>query len=157
MPPVLGWYPAATSTGFVLHLSATPQHLRAVRGLVEKTLCGAGADDGLTQAVQLVLSELCGNAVRACGDFVPLVAELELERELGRAGSGGTGALAAAWVRLHDPCRHIRPRTTGVRLDDPYAESGRGLAIVDLFAPGWDVAVTPVGKQIRCRVPAPAR
>ncbi|MFJ2020604.1 ATP-binding protein [Streptomyces nodosus] len=119
MPPTLGWYPTPTPTGFVLHLSATPRHLRAVRGLVEKTLCGAGAADDLTQAVQLVLSELCGNAVRACGDFVP------------------------------------RPRLTGVRLDDPHAESGRGLALVDLLAPGWDVAVTPIGKQIRCRVPVP--
>lgn len=150
MPPTLGWYPTVTSTGFALHLSATPAHLHAVRGLVEKTLCGAGVDEALTHAVQLVLSELCGNAVRACGDFVPLVAQVELETRPGSAAGP-----VAAWVRLHDPYHDTCPRLTGVRLDDPYAESGRGLALIDLLAPGWDVAVTPVGKQIRCRVPVP--
>ncbi|MEU5638395.1 ATP-binding protein [Streptomyces milbemycinicus] len=157
MPPTLGWYPTPTPTGFVLHLSATPNHLRAVRDLVEKTLCGAGADDELTHAVQLVFSELCGNAVRACGNFVPLVAELELESEPMSSATGTTrpDRTTAARIGLHDPCREAHPRLTGVRLDDPFAESGRGLALVDLFAPGWYVTETPVGKQIRCRVPIP--
>lgn len=163
MPPTLGWYPAPTPTGFVLHLSATPEHLRAVRSLVEKTLCGAGADDDLTHAVQLVLSELCGNAVRACGDYVPLVAEVELETAESEGARRTTTATApaaaptAARVRLHDPCRAVLPRRTGVRLDDPYAECGRGMAIVDMLAPGWEVAATPVGKQVRCRVPMPGK
>ncbi|WP_306334479.1 ATP-binding protein [Streptomyces sp. KL118A] len=152
--PALGWYPTPTPTGFVLHLSATPHHLQAIRGLTEKTLYGASVDDELTYAVQLVLSELCGNAVRACGDFVPLVAEVELEPGPGLP-SGRGGAPAAAWVRLHDPRRDAGPRLTGVRLDDPYAESGRGLALVDVLAPGWDVIATPVGKQISCRIPLP--
>ncbi|MCC9742273.1 ATP-binding protein [Streptomyces sp. MNU89] len=153
MSPALGWYPAVTPAGFVLHLSATPRHLSATRRLVEKTLCGAGVDADLTDSVQLVLSELYGNAVRACGDFVPLVAEVEVEAAPGM----GAGAPSAVWVRLHDPYRAARPRRTGVRLDDPEAESGRGLPIVDLLAPGWDVTATPVGKQVRCRVPVPGR
>lgn len=153
MTPALGWYPDLTSNGFVLHLSATPRHLRGARSLVEKALCGAGADDELTHAVQLVLSELCGNAVRACGDYVPLVAELELEP----LSSSGTSSPAAAWIRLHDPRRRALPRRTAVRLDDAYAESGRGLALVDMLAPGWQVTETPIGKQIHCRVPLPGR
>jgi anti-sigma regulatory factor (Ser/Thr protein kinase) len=145
MPPTLGWYPTPTPTGFVLHLSATPRHLGEARRLVRQTLRGAGAGGDTADAAQLVLSELCGNAVRACGDYVPLVAELEVE-----------AARGAVWIRLHDPCRDSGPRLTGVRLDDPAAESGRGLALVDLLAPGWDVAATPVGKQIRCRIPGTA-
>ncbi|WP_199185825.1 ATP-binding protein [Streptomyces carminius] len=88
------------------------------------------------------------------------MAEVELETA-GPGGPGRTADLAApsaptaARVRLHDPCRAARPRRTGVRLDDPYAESGRGMAIVDMLAPGWDVTATPVGKQVRCRVPLP--
>ncbi|WP_327188879.1 ATP-binding protein [Streptomyces xinghaiensis] len=156
MSPALGWYPAVNPAGFVLHLSATPRHLSAARRLVEKTLCGAGVDADLTDSVQLVLSELYGNAVRACGDFVPLVAEVEVEPE-SVPGGAGAGAPSAVWVRLHDPYRTARPRRTGVRMDDPEAESGRGLPIVDLLAPGWDVTATPVGKQVRCRVPVPGR
>ncbi|MQY16421.1 hypothetical protein SRB5_66200 [Streptomyces sp. RB5] len=148
MTSTLGWYPTRTPGGFILHLSATPEHLRAVRGLVEQTLTGAGADGDLTHAAKLVLSELCGNAVRACGDFVPLVAELEAE-------PGDGGRPEAVWVRLHDPQGGVRPRASAGRMDDPYAESGRGLALVELLAPGWDTTLTPVGKQIRCRVPLP--
>jgi anti-sigma regulatory factor (Ser/Thr protein kinase) len=151
MPPTLGWYPTSTPTsaGFVLHLSATPRNLRAIRGLTEKTLLGAGVDADLAHTAQMVLSELYGNAVRACGDFAPLVAEVEVEPPSGIRG----GAPEAVWVCLHDPCRDARPRRSGVRLDDPRAESGRGLPLLDMLAPGWDVAATPVGKQIRCRVP----
>jgi hypothetical protein len=46
------------------------------------------------------------------------------------------------------------PVREGVRLDDPEAESGRGLPLVDLLAPGWRVTGTPVGKQMRCWIPA---
>lgn len=149
MPPTLGWYPTPTPAGFVLHLSATPRNLRGVRGLTEKTLLDAGVNADLAHTVQLVLSELYGNAVRACGDFAPLVAEVEVEPPPGiRAG-----APDAVWVCLHDPCRDTRPRRGGVRLDDPDAESGRGLPLLDLLAPGWGVAPTPVGKQVCCRVP----
>ncbi|MGP2440658.1 ATP-binding protein [Streptomyces sp. JW3] len=150
MPHSLGWYHTPTPAGFVLHLSATPDHLSAARALVGKTLADAGIDEGLAHAVQLVMSELCGNAVRACGDFVPLVAEVAVEPPQGFGG----GAERGVRVRLHDPYRQMLPVLGSVRLDDPEAESGRGLPLVDLLAPGWRVAVTPVGKQVRCRIPA---
>lgn len=149
MPHSLGWYHTPTPTGFVLHLSATPDHLRATRALIGKTLADAGVFEGQSHAVQLVMSELFGNAVRACGDFVPLVAEVAVEPPL---GSGG--AERGVRVRLHDPYRLTFPVFSGVRLDDPEAESGRGLPLIDLLAPGWRVAGTAVGKQVRCRIPA---
>ncbi|MFD5658703.1 ATP-binding protein [Streptomyces hirsutus] len=150
MPHSLGWYHTPTPTGFVLHLSATPDHLHATRALIGKTLADAGVGEGHSHAVQLVMSELFGNAVRACGDFVPLVAEVAVEPP---QGSGG-GAERGVRLRLHDPYRMALPVLSGVRLDDPEAESGRGLPLIDLLAPGWRVAGTPVGKQVRCRIPA---
>ncbi|GAA1003086.1 hypothetical protein GCM10009564_02120 [Streptomyces thermogriseus] len=103
-----------------------------------------------------MLSEPCGNAVRACGDFVPLVAEPEpVTADSGNPLCGGVFAPTAARVRLHDPRRDLRPRSTGVRLDDPYAGSGRGPAPVELLAPDRQVAETPVGERIRCRAPLP--
>ncbi|PZT74367.1 MULTISPECIES: ATP-binding protein [unclassified Streptomyces] len=135
----LGHYLTPTPTGFSLHMSASPRNLRAVRGLTRATLLNAGVAPDLVDSAQLVLSELYGNAVHACGDYVPLVAEVE-------------PAAAGVWVRLHDPDRRGLPRRRGVRPDDSTAESGRGLPLMDPLAPGWDVTPTPVGKQIRCLV-----
>lgn len=149
MPHSLGWYHTSTSTGFVLHLSATTDHLRAARALIGKTLADAGVGEGQSHAAQLVMSELFGNAVRACGNFVPLVAEVAVEPSRGY----GDGAERGVRVRLHDPYRLALPVVGGVRMDDPEAESGRGLPMIDLLAPGWRVAGTPVGKQVRCRIP----
>ncbi|WP_037843271.1 ATP-binding protein [Streptomyces sp. NRRL F-5126] len=150
MPHSLGWYHTSTPTGFVLHLSATADHLHATRALIDKTLADAGVAEGQSCAVQLVMSELFGNAVRACGDFVPLVAEVAVEPP--QRHSGGTER--GVRLRLHDPYRLAMPVRGSVRLDDPEAESGRGLPLIDLLAPGWRVAGTPVGKQVRCRIPA---
>ncbi|MEV8394384.1 MULTISPECIES: ATP-binding protein [unclassified Streptomyces] len=136
----LGHYLAPTPAGFSLHMSASPRNLRAVRGLTEATLLKAGVSPNGVDCAQLVLAELYSNAVHACGDYVPLVAEVEV-------------GMAGVWVRLHDPDRSRMPWRTEVPLDDPEAESGRGLRIVDVLAPGWDVMPTPVGKQIRCLLP----
>lgn len=136
----LGWYLTPTPTGFALHLSASPRNLRAARGLLEKTLLDADVAPDLVDSAQLVLSELYGNAVRACGDYAPLVAEVE-------TAPGGV------WLRLHDPDGQRLPHLTGAGLGDLTAESGRGLPLIDLLAPGWDVARTAVGKQVRCLLP----
>ena len=107
MPHSLGWYHTPTPTGFVLHLSATSDHLRATRALIGKTLADAGVGEGQSHAVQLVMSELFGNAVRACGDFVPLVAEVAVEppqnariavAENGGGMYGGEEAVAAITI-----------------------------------------------------------
>ncbi|MFJ8001838.1 ATP-binding protein [Streptomyces sp. NPDC096310] len=136
----LGHYLTPNPTGFSLHMSASPRNLRAVRGLTEATLRNAGVSPDGVDCAQLVLAELYSNAVNACGDYVPLVAEVE-------AGAAGV------WVRLHDPDQSRMPWHSGVAMSDPEAESGRGLRIVDVLAPGWDVLRTPVGKQIRCLLP----
>ena len=84
-------------------------------------------------------SELIGNSVRACGDLVPLVVEVDT----GRRGVS---------VKVHDPDRRALPRRSDMP-SDCGAESGRGLPLVDLLAPGWQVARTPIGKQVSCHLP----
>jgi hypothetical protein len=92
--------------------------------------------------VQLVASELVGNAVRAYGDLVPLVVEVETD-----------DAEAGVWVKVHDPDPVRRPRRSRVAMDDAEAVCGRGLSLIDFLAPGWDVSVTPIGKQVRACLP----
>ncbi|WP_371792899.1 ATP-binding protein [Streptomyces sp. NBC_01471] len=137
-----GFYLMTTDHGFAVHISASADHLHLVRELAGKTLAEAGVDSATAENVQLVASELVGNAARACGDLVPLVVEVETD-----AVEGGV------WVRVHDPDLVQMPERSGVAMDDPTAVSGRGLSLIDFLAPGWDVALTPIGKQVRARLP----
>ncbi|MET8183929.1 ATP-binding protein [Streptomyces sp. NPDC005336] len=121
-------------------MNASAAHLRRVRELADKTLCEAGVDSGTSEMVQLVASELIGNSVRACGDHVPLVIEVDAAKD-------------GVSVKVHDPEPELLPSRRQVALDDEEAESGRGLGLVDVLAPGWRVFRTPVGKQIVCSLP----
>lgn len=132
-----GFYITRTRHGFRAHLTASAARLRTLRELTGKVLAEAGVDGDTVDNTLLVVSELCGNAVRACGDHVPLVVEVHT-------------APAGVWVKVHDPETLEMPRRAGVALDDPEAESGRGLPLVDFLAPGWHTAITAVGKQVRC-------
>jgi anti-sigma regulatory factor (Ser/Thr protein kinase) len=134
-----GFYLTPWSAGFTVHLTASAFHLTSLRRLVEDTLRRAGVDGETTASVQLVASELIGNSVRACGDFVPLVVDVE-------AGSAGVS------VKVHDPDGNRFPCQPKTALDDAYAESGRGLGLVGLLTFGWYVVRTPVGKQVCCCV-----
>ncbi|MFE4336725.1 ATP-binding protein [Streptomyces sp. NPDC056831] len=137
-----GFYLMTKDRGFAVHISASADHLHLVRELAGKTLAEAGVGSATAENVQLVASELVGNAVRACGDLVPLVVEVETD-----AAEGGV------WVRVHDPDPVQMPERSGVAMDDPTAVSGRGLSLIDFLAPGWDVALTSIGKQVRARLP----
>ncbi|MCZ4097160.1 ATP-binding protein [Streptomyces sp. So13.3] len=138
-PPTPGFYLRTRPHGFVVHLVASGDNLRAVRELTRKTLASAGVDTETAESAQLVLSELVGNSVRACGEWVPLVVELSVGRTVVVLG-------------VHDPDPARIPRRRAVAMDDADAESGRGLALVDLLTSGWRVARSPVGKQVRCRL-----
>ncbi|MCC9312085.1 ATP-binding protein, partial [Kitasatospora sp. RB6PN24] len=78
---------------------------------------------------------------RACGEHVPLVVEVH------RAEND-------AVVTVHDPLFGAGPRRTDTAPDSDEAESGRGLVLLDILAPGWTVKPSPIGKRIRCRIPA---
>lgn len=137
-----GFYLVTKDRGFAVHISASADHLHLVRELAGKALAEAGVSDETAQNVQLVASELVANAVRACGDLVPLVVEVETD-----AADDGV------WVRVHDPDPDHLPQRSGVQMDNTFAESGRGLSLIDYLAPDWDVARTPTGKQVRARLP----
>lgn len=136
---VPGFYLVPIPSGFVVHMNASARHLSRVRDLAARALATAGVDAATVESAQLVASELIGNAVRACGDWVPLVIEIAADR-------------AGVRVLVHDPDRDGVPRCGAVAMDDDEAEFGRGPLIVDCLAPGWRVATTPGGKQIRCRL-----
>ncbi|MDH6625275.1 anti-sigma regulatory factor (Ser/Thr protein kinase) [Streptomyces sp. LBL] len=140
-PPAPGLYLRHRNQGFAAHLSASAGAFRLLRGLTVKVLADYGADPEAAEAAQLVVSELAGNSVRACGDHVPLVVEVYV-------------AVFGIAVNVHDPDPRVLPRPCGIALHDPEAESGRGLGLLDLLAPGWHVCRSPIGKQIRCRIPA---
>lgn len=120
-------------------MNASGGNLRRTRALAAEVLAGYGIAGDAVEAAQLVVSELVGNSVRACGDHVPVVVELYVP----------TFGVA---VNVHDPDPLALPRRRRIALDDPDAESGRGLGLLDLVAPGWRVTWSPIGKQIRCRV-----
>ncbi|WP_214415276.1 ATP-binding protein [Sphaerisporangium fuscum] len=137
----LGFYLANRPGGFVVHMNVCEENLRAVREVTLKSLVAVGVDIEAAESARLVASELIGNAVRACGNWAPVVVEVEVD-------SGGI------WVKVHDPNPHRLPVRSATAPDDQ-AESGRGLWLLDALAPGWDVAVTPIGKQVRCLLPGP--
>lgn len=136
-----GYYLRPRPQGFAAHISASPLNLRAVRELTRTELLSQGLTSGVVDSAQLVLSELVGNSVQACGDHVPLVVEVYV-------------ASYGIAVNVHDPDPGVLPRRRAIALDSAEAEGGRGLGLVDLLAPGWQVRRSAIGKQVCCRVPA---
>ncbi|MFJ8676740.1 ATP-binding protein [Streptomyces sp. NPDC093589] len=122
------------------HLTAGAEALSALRRDVHQVLVLADVAEEAVHTVQLVLSELVSNAVRACGDGTPLIIEVV-------AGEEG--------IDLHvtDPEPTRKPRRNSSALDNSDAESGRGMAIIDLLCEAVDVNVTAIGKRIHCLIP----
>jgi anti-sigma regulatory factor (Ser/Thr protein kinase) len=142
--PSPGYYLRPRPQGFAAHICASPQNLGAVRALTGTELAAYGIEADAAHSAQLVLSELVGNSVRACGEHVPLVVEVYVT-------SYGIA------VNVHDPDPGALPRRRATPLDCAEAEGGRGLGLVDLLAPGWNVRRSAIGKQVRCRVSAEKR
>ncbi|MFF4344254.1 ATP-binding protein [Kitasatospora sp. NPDC001540] len=145
-PPVLpaprpGLFLRERLGGITAHLTADQETVHTVRSLALTVLVAHGVDLETAESAQLVLSELIGNAVRACGEHVPLVVEVH------RADHD-------AVVTVHDPLAGVGPRRTSTAPDSDEAESGRGLVLLDVLAPGWTVRPSAIGKRIRCRIPA---
>ncbi|UGQ10824.1 hypothetical protein LO772_29050 [Yinghuangia sp. ASG 101] len=92
-------------------MTATACHLQFVREFTEKALCEAGIDDETTTNVQLVRSELIGDSIRACGEFVPLVIVIN-------------AGLSSVTVIVHDPEDDGLPLRPEAALDDPTPSRG---------------------------------
>ncbi|GLF98186.1 ATP-binding protein [Streptomyces yaizuensis] len=141
-PPALsasepGLYLLHHDCGFVAYLVAAQARLSLVRHLTEEILAACGVPADTAAAAQLVLSELVGNAVRACGDDVPVVVEVY---------ASGTQAV----VSVHDPLPDLLPEPSESAMDSDMAESGRGLHLLGLLCTDITVSPSPIGKQIRC-------
>ncbi|WP_445520969.1 ATP-binding protein [Streptomyces sp. NEAU-174] len=140
LPTVPGLHVRHRVRGFVAQMTASPVTLSVVRQLVGTVPVVYGADSEAAGTAQLVVSELISNAVRACGDGSLLVVEVH-------ATSGGGIALA-----VHDPAGHQLPTRCTAVMDSDVTESGRGLLLLDVLAPGWRVERSPLGKQLRCHI-----
>ncbi|MFJ1742601.1 ATP-binding protein [Streptomyces microflavus] len=136
-----GMYLRSTAGAFTAHLAAGEQALRRLRELTDQALQGRCTQD-TTDSAKLVLSELVGNAVRAGGDQVPLIVEVQATE---------TGA---ATVSVTDPIPDRLPRASPTEMADPEAESGRGLPLLHVLCEEIDIDISVVGKRIRCRLPA---
>jgi len=136
---VPGLHPRHRVRGFVAQMIANADTLSAVRRLVGTVPMEYGADSEAAETAELVVSELVGNAVRACGDGTVLVVE---------ASATDTGIEVA----VHDPRGDLLPTRRETVSDD--AECGRGLQLLDVLAPGWIIEPSPLGKQIRCHIRA---
>ncbi|MFE4604318.1 ATP-binding protein [Kitasatospora indigofera] len=139
--PRLGLYLANRLGGITAHLTADRDTVQTVRALAVTVLLAHGVDLETAESAQLVLSELIGNAVRACGEYVPLVVEIHRAEQ-------------DAVIAVHDPLFGAGPRRTDTAPDSDDAESGRGLLLLDVLAPDWTVTASAIGKRIRCRIPA---
>ncbi|MFD7554212.1 ATP-binding protein [Streptomyces sp. NPDC059835] len=123
------------------HVTAGPEHLQRLRGLTSEVLLTVGTDTDAAETAQLVLSELVGNAVRACGDAALLVVEVYADD-------------AGVAVHVHDPLPDLLPRPDAVNLDNAEAESGRGLPLLALLCSEVSIETSPIGKQVICRIAA---
>ncbi|MFH0246146.1 ATP-binding protein [Streptomyces sp. HK10] len=121
------------------HMAVGPEVLSGLRAATVQVLQDAGIDAETAHTAQLVLSELVGNAVRACGDGAPLIVEVRAD----------TGRVS---VSVTDPDPDHLPRPGAARLDSADAESGRGLSIVGLLCEYIDTDIIAVGKRVRCLI-----
>ncbi|WP_055524637.1 ATP-binding protein, partial [Streptomyces graminilatus] len=125
LPPELaecGFYLAIRPDGFVLHMSASAEHLREMRVRVFREVFGAGAGEEVADAARLVASELVTNAVRLCGPWTPVVVQV-------------AGLPDQVLVEVHDPEPAAVPNRGEEPPDNDRSESGRGLWILDVLAP----------------------
>ncbi|MBC3844585.1 hypothetical protein GXW82_43715 [Streptacidiphilus sp. 4-A2] len=92
-----GFYLRHRDGGLVAHITATQDTLSDLRRLARMALLFYGATSDHADTAQLVLSELVGNAVRACGEHdVPLVIEAYT-------------TVDGVTVTVHDPVPELLP------------------------------------------------
>ncbi|MFE9427646.1 ATP-binding protein [Kitasatospora sp. NPDC006697] len=135
-----GFYLVPRPGGIAVHMSVSAEHLHAMRAQVFKAVAGAGADEHLADSARLVASELVANAARLCGPWAPVVVQVATDE-------------VHVTVQVHDPQSAVVPERKAESPDNAQFESGRGLWILDVLAPGWQVEPSPVGKQITCVLP----
>ncbi|TLS45707.1 ATP-binding protein [Streptomyces montanus] len=129
--------------GLRVELTASPRAFSIVRALTRSVPADYGADPGLAESAELIVSELMGNVVRVSPEDepVPLIVEVY-------ASSTGVEVI------VHDAVPGQPNRRDDVALDSAEAMAGRGLHLLDLLTDRWTVEPSPLGKQIRCHLRA---
>ncbi|MFG2463357.1 ATP-binding protein [Streptomyces sp. NPDC048523] len=142
--PVPGLRVREYESGFRADLTASREAVSGVRRLTRSMRTSYVADQDLAESVELLVSELVGNAVRASAPDtdIPLVVEVY-------AAMVGSPGIA---VIVHDTVPG-RPHRSDAALDSAEAESGRGLGILDALTDRWSVEPSTepsFKKMIRC-------
>lgn len=118
----------------VLSLTAGPEIVPAARRFVLQCLAEWRMRADLRSDAALLVSELVTNAVRHGPP--PVCLDVALSRDRLRISVADSSL--------------SRPRT---RSPEPWAESGRGLALLEAMAAAWGIDVGPPGKWVWCELP----
>ncbi|WP_371792058.1 ATP-binding protein [Streptomyces sp. NBC_01471] len=118
----------------VLPFEAVPAELCVLRKAVREQLACWGAL-GLSDAIQLAVTELATNVIKHVGTGAPTTLVMEL----------GGGRIR---VELHDTS-HVVPT---VAEPDCGAECGRGLHLLAGLAAAWGIILTAAGKAVWCEM-----
>ncbi|WP_158220453.1 ATP-binding protein [Kineosporia sp. A_224] len=117
--------PRRTTPSSVLRLPYSAAAVGTARRRVRRELADAGVGSSVLDDVEVVVSELLGNAVRharpIAGGVLLLGWRIEDGEVTVRVTDGGSG-------------RTVEPREAG-----PMADSGRGLHIIETLASSWGV------------------
>lgn len=124
------------------HLIPSQVTLSELRERVGEFLQSAGIDSDVAEIAVLAVSELVGNAVRACGEGVPVIADAHVGKE-------------GVVVGITDPEPSRLPSPSAVPLDNSEADSGRGLAMLEILGVNITVEPTPFSKRVLCTIPLP--
>nr|WP_024126472.1 ATP-binding protein [Streptomyces sp. FR1]AHE39091.1 Putative regulatory protein [Streptomyces sp. FR1] len=124
------------------HLIPSQVTLSELRDRVGEFLKSAGTDSDVAEIAVLAVSELVGNAVRACDEGVPVIADAHVSKE-------------GVVVGITDPEPSRLPTPSAVPLDNAEADSGRGLAMLEVLGVDITVELTPFSKRVVCTIPLP--
>ncbi|MDX3066757.1 MULTISPECIES: ATP-binding protein [Streptomyces] len=124
------------------HLIPSQVTLSELRKRVGEFLKSAGIDSDVAAIAVLAVSELVGNAIRACGEGVPVIADAHVGKE-------------GVVVGITDPEPSRLPSPSAVPLDNAEADCGRGLAMLEVFGGDITVELTPFSKRVLCTIPLP--
>ncbi len=115
-------------------LTPHPTSVGAARRFVRDVLMSRRVADGVVSTVELLTSEVVTNAIlhtESAPELVVAVAESRVR------------------IEVHDGSSAVPV----VLQPDPYAQSGRGMTIVDRLACAWGVEHVPTGKRVWFEVP----
>jgi len=127
--------PATHWASFAHHPASVPQ----VRHVVRHVLDGAGIDEDATAEIEIVLSEIVGNAVRHARPLEDGEIHVQCEVTVGSTAVGGAGPVQGSHVEIAVTDGGAPGRVLSARSADEQATSGRGLFIVEGLADEWGV------------------